>query len=98
MGKYESRVAYELTKPSHQAIRVEVYQFVLSRGQNGATADEVAAHFEALHNRTSPRMTELRQMFLIRETGVRRRTRQGMQAAVYVATTGESVPLEYCSR
>jgi len=98
MGKEMSRLAYEHTRPSHEAIRIDVWRHIYLEtcAGRGCTADDVAAHFEAVHNRTSPRMTELSQMHLIYPNGERRKTRQGCQAAVYIACTNEKlVPYEY---
>jgi hypothetical protein len=62
---------------------VEVLRFVISRGMNGATADEVAEAFGCVHNHTSPRISELRRDG--RRTGQRRRTRSGAGGKVLVA-------------
>jgi hypothetical protein len=85
-GKQLSRLAYEQTKSSHEAVRQEVYDFIVSRGDKGASADEVSAALGCDKDRTSPRLTELSQMHAIRDSGQRRKTRAGCLAAVYVAT------------
>jgi len=36
MGRAESRLAYEITAPSHDAVRQEVLAFIQSRGVTGA--------------------------------------------------------------
>lgn len=76
-------------------LRRQVLQFIASRGEHGATADEIAAAFDAPHNRTSPRVTELASLqFVDRLDGkdgrrrLRRKTRSGLSAFVYVVSAG----------
>lgn len=81
-------------------VRMDVLTFIASR-ENGATADEIAAHFKCAHNRTSPRVTELLSLDLIMPCMVprpddpthvekfvllRRKTRSGATARVHVVT------------
>jgi hypothetical protein len=49
----------------------------------GATADEVAAHFNVGHNTTSPRITLLIKRGLVRDSGTRRLTRASREAVVW---------------
>lgn len=64
-------------------LRREVLSFFGSRGERGATPDEVAEHFDCAHNTTSPRVTELAQLGYIVRTNERRKTRSGRAAGVY---------------
>lgn len=82
MSKVESRLAYEVTKSGHEAVRQQVYDFI-SNSPLGCTADDVASALGAVHNRVAPRLHELAQMGLVKETGLRRKTRQGCMAAIY---------------
>ena len=77
-----SRAAFPATKVGTR--RARVYDYVLTRGVDGATADEVVAHFGGMHNTYAPRLTELYLEGLVTRTAERRRTRAGATAAVYV--------------
>ena len=77
-----SRAAFPLTQAARR--RTRVFEYVLSRGFRGATADEVVAHFGGMHNTWAPRLTELAIEGLVTRTAERRRTRAGATAAVYV--------------
>lgn len=71
-------------------LREKVLGFVRQRGLRGSTADELAAGLDLVANSVAPRVTELRQrglvIALIDAAGkpVRRRTRQGCLAAVFI--------------
>ena len=71
-------------------LRERVLRFVRQRGLQGATADELAAGLQLVANCVAPRLTELRQrgqvVALTDAAGkpVRRRTRQGCLAGVFV--------------
>lgn len=62
-----------------------VYDFMVIRAANGATADECCAHFRMNHNAIAPRLTELKVLGMVVKTNRRRETRQGCLAAVLVA-------------
>lgn len=63
-----------------------VLAFFASRGNHGATADEVVAHFTDGHdvNSYAPRVTELLSMGLIVRTARKRLTRKGASAFVCI--------------
>lgn len=65
-------------------LRRDVLAFIASRGSHGATPDEIAVAFQCDHNHTSPRVTELASVGLIERTSLRRPTRKGRMAGVYV--------------
>lgn len=81
------------------ALRWNVLLYVASRGEAGATADEVEAAFNRGHNSTSPRLTDLLDMeYLERFDGskrrdgserpyLRRKTRQGGSGFVHIVTS-----------
>ncbi len=73
-------------------LRRSVLAFIVSRGERGATADEIAIAFECGHNTTSPRVTELDALgYLERCDGkdgrprIKRATRSGRSATVFRA-------------
>ncbi|MAG24655.1 hypothetical protein CMI47_03660 [Candidatus Pacearchaeota archaeon] len=62
----------------------------------GATADEVAAQLGVSVLAMRPRITELKQQHLIRDTGIRRRNASGRSAAVLaVAEEDPPLPLDF---
>ncbi len=78
-----SVAAFEST--DRDPVRAEVLHFIASRRELGATADECAVHFGCFHNRTSPRLSELKRDGMIYESGELRETRTGRKAAVCIA-------------
>ena len=66
--------------------RLDVLLFIASRGELGATADEVEQAFGLGHNATSPRVTELLSMGYLERLTMRRKTRQGSSAFVHVVS------------
>lgn len=89
-GKHEmqttSLLAYHAGKESREKWERQVYEFILSRGQEGCTPDEVAAHFDVPANTTAPRITALVAKGMVRNAWRTRRTRSGRAANVYVAS------------
>lgn len=57
---------------------------VMARWPEGLTADEVAAVLGRDRLAIRPRLTELKRLGLIRDTGMRRQNRSGRNAAVMV--------------
>lgn len=64
----------------------QVYDCVLSAGDNGFTCDEVEAQTKLRHQTVSARLRELVDGGLLRERAVRRATSSGRKAAPYVVT------------
>lgn len=86
----ESYLANEKVHPSKYRVRAQVLEWIRSRGSEGATADEVAAHFECSPNHTAPRISELKVLGELVDARddqgqlVRRKTRGGCWARVLV--------------
>jgi hypothetical protein len=66
--------------------RVTVLGVVRRRGQLGATDDELERLTGMLHQSASARRRELVQMGWVEDSGARRQTRSGRNAAVWVLT------------
>ena len=71
-----------LQKPKEK-VRLRILDFVRERGDNGATADEVAAAWDCSHNHVAPRISELQDDGRLVPRH-RRKTRSGRNARVYV--------------
>lgn len=84
-GNAESRDAFEAIKGKLPAARARVLEFVRSRGEQGATTDEVAAAFGVGANVVSGRLSELKRDGLLVPTANKRVTRNGQNARVFVA-------------
>jgi hypothetical protein len=84
-GSEESEDAWDRIRELAAQSRRRVFRFIRSRGQYGATTDEVAAVFRVDPNAVSGRLTELKRDGLVVKSGVRRPTRSGSMAAVVVA-------------
>ena len=69
---------------SAKAIRAKVYKFIKSKGEHGATAGEIHAHFQLGRNTTSPRITELKDDGWIEKTELRRKNNLGNKEVVWV--------------
>jgi hypothetical protein len=77
--------AAEHIKPKAPKLRDRVYQHILKQGTTGATADEVELALGISHQTGAPRITELHRMGRLIRTNMRRKTRYGRNAGVYVA-------------
>lgn len=69
---------------AHDRDRARVHDLIVERGSTGVTQDEVDAHFGNDSRRMGQRVPELERDGRIRKSGVRRRTRAGRWANVYV--------------
>jgi len=67
-------------------LRSMVYEMILNAGVHGITADEATEQLGAVHNSIAPRLTELSQRELIKDSTLRRQTRMGRRAIVWVAS------------
>lgn len=83
-GNQESTEANKKVQPTKEQTRREVLAFIIGRGKQGATADEIAAAFECTHNHVAPRISELKLKGQVVPSGERRKTRSGCSAAVLV--------------
>jgi hypothetical protein len=66
-------------------IRQVVHQYICTCGPSGATADQASLALGLLTNSVAPRLNELKKAELVVRLEVRRKTRSGCFAAVYVA-------------
>lgn len=64
--------------------RVMVLGFIAGKGTAGATSDEVQAGLKLSHQNGSARVSELARHGFIVDSGVKRPTRSGRKAVVYV--------------
>jgi|TARA_R100000482_G_C5127291_1_gene149522 hypothetical protein len=84
MFNNESREAAESIAKSAPALRYRIESWIKSKGDRGATSDEVLVHFDIAYQTGSARVTELKQAGKLVPSGRRRRTRTGRWAAVLV--------------
>jgi len=80
-----SREAAESILESCNRLQKEVYEVILSRGEHGATDDEIQVALEMNPSTQRPRRIELDKKGLIRSTETKRKTRTGRKATVWVA-------------
>ena len=79
--------ADSLTPERLGSLRLQVLLYIVSRGEAGATTDELEACLEGRHQTISPRVNELAAVYrLIERSSLKRPTRSGRHAFVYVAT------------
>lgn len=65
-------------------IRGQIYAHILDQRHLGATADEIESRLEIAGNTVRPRLVELREMNLIKNSERMRKTRSGRSAVVWV--------------
>lgn len=70
--------------------RMLAFEFIRSRGEHGATADEFAASIDRQLNQVSGRFSELKRDGKIVASGEKRPTRNGSAAKVYVVAGGKA--------
>jgi hypothetical protein len=88
-GADTSVEAYESTPASHrQRAREEIVAYIKGCGLDGAITDEVADALDLVSQSASARMSELKALGTIIDSGQRRRTRNGKFARVMVAMKG----------
>jgi hypothetical protein len=84
-GNAESEAAHESIAPDKARLRRMVLAYVRSRGLVGATSEEAEQALGIPHQTVSARITELKAAGDVYDTGRRRPTRSGRNAAVVVA-------------
>jgi len=85
-GNAESVAAHKSIVSLMPDVRKKVFEFILTRGKNGATCDEIEVALGISHQSASARCTELKATGNIRTLGTRK-TRGGRNAAVLVNAT-----------
>lgn len=83
-GSDTSETAAEQIESVAGKMRRLVYDHIKSQDE-GATCDECEVSLDLKHQTCSARITELKRLGSIVDTGRRRKTRSGRGAAVYVA-------------
>jgi hypothetical protein len=71
--------------PDAARLRRRVYDFIRSRGAEGATDEEIQVALSMTGNTERPRRWELRRAGLVRPSGLTRKTVFGGSATVWVA-------------
>lgn len=80
------RAAVEI-QPVAGTMRFAVLEYIRSRGEYGATDDEIEVALEMRHQTASARRRELELKNLVADSGEMRATRSGRKAAIWVAVT-----------
>lgn len=70
--------------PNRRRNNEKVLAFIRDRGDDGATIDEIAVHFDIVPGTASARIDDLLTLGLISKTPLRRKTRSGRNACVHV--------------
>lgn len=80
-----SMAAAEAIRPSAATLRMKVLGFIVARGGDGATDEEVQAALRLEGSTQRPRRVELVDAGLVKHSGATRATRKGRRAAVWIA-------------
>src|SRR5215472_16366774 len=83
-GNQESTEAHESIRAEKARLRARVVRYVERRGQRGATCDEIEVASGMSHQTISARCTEAKALGEVVDSGRRRPTRTGRNAAVLV--------------
>lgn len=92
-GSKTSRAAAEGIMSDAGRLKRLVYDFLLTKGEYGATAGEIAAALKIWDYSAAPRITELQRSGLVVDSGLTRRTARGKAATVWVVVPGGGVGL-----
>lgn len=93
-----SRQAAESIADSVTELARRVLNYITMRGDTGATNDEIEVALDMAHQTASARTRELVLKSRVRASGLRRRTRSGCEAAVWVAIPSGQTALPVQSR
>lgn len=83
-GSKTSRKAAESMRSYAASQRMQILQFIKSRGVYGATCDETEIALNLSHQTASARFSDLKKISAIRETSQERSTRTGSMASVCI--------------
>lgn len=83
-GNAESNAAHRSIVTAKETLRRRVIDFARSRGEHGATSDEIEVALGLPHQTVSARITEAKADGALVPSGERRQTRSGRNAAVLV--------------
>lgn len=81
-----SREAAERIRPNAGTLRAMVLEFIMARGEAGATDEEVQAALSLSGSTQRPRRVELCDAGLVVDAGLRRETASGRRAVAWVAS------------
>jgi hypothetical protein len=85
-GSSTSRRAAESIQETLNGLQAKVYAYIVGRGMDGATTDEIEIALDLSHQTASARVVELRDdLGYVHDPGPERRTRSGRHAMVHVA-------------
>lgn len=84
-GNAESAAANQQIHETKERQRERVYRYVLSRGYEGATINEIAEWMGVADNRISGRVSELLTLGRLFRTERKRKTKSGCNARVLIA-------------
>jgi hypothetical protein len=83
-----SAAAADAIRPKSATLREKVHSFLLTRGEMGATDEEIQDLLRMPASTERPRRVELVAMGLVKESRTRRTTRSGRAASVWAAVEG----------
>lgn len=83
-GTATSNAAAESMRGKTGQIRQQILDLIVSRRWVGVTADQIEQETEIGGNTVRPRLVELRELGLIKDSGHVRKTRSGRSAVVWV--------------
>lgn len=83
-----SQEAFDSIIPHLGRIEAEVFRVISEAGSRGATSDEVEVQLEMRHQTVSSRIWALNRRGVVKDSGQRRPTRSGRNAAAWVSTVG----------
>lgn len=84
-GSATSKAAADQIKPSAAGLRAKVLQYLEDQSLKGATDDEIQVALDMNPSTQRPRRIELVEAGAVKDSGSRRQTRSGRNAAVWVA-------------
>jgi len=87
-----SRKAAQKIRPRIGRLQARVFEFIRDRGPLGVTDEELVESLNMSPNTLRPRRVELRNIGAIIDSGRRRPTRSGRDAAIWILAKGERTP------
>ena len=84
-GSATSKAAAEAIRPEAGTLSAEVFGFIISTGERGATDAEIQRGLHLSGDTERPRRRALQQRGLIIDSGRRRKTPSGREAVVWIA-------------
>ena len=91
-GSATSKAAAEAIRPEAGTLSAEVFGFIISTGERGATDAEIQRGLHLSGDTERPRRRALQQRGLIIDSGHRRKTPAARLAAVWIAAPGKGAP------